>query len=74
MAGFANVLSLNTMLAGGLPLSFLLMSSILPVIKVLLIAATGLVFAQPKLRVLNSGARHSLSKVSVSFSESKQLS
>lgn len=45
------------------------MSSILPVVKVLLIAATGLLFAQPRLGVLNTGARHSLSKVGFSFAQ-----
>lgn len=61
--GFRFFLSLTPSVEAALPLGFLLVSSILPIVKVLLIAATGLIFAQPKIRVLNSGSRHSLSKV-----------
>ncbi|GJP36803.1 hypothetical protein CLOM_g21278 [Closterium sp. NIES-68] len=46
-----------------LPLSFLVMSSVLPVVKVLLIAATGLIFALPYFDVLHADARKSLSKL-----------
>lgn len=46
-----------------LPLAFLLMSSVLPIVKVLLIAAMGLISALPFFDVLNKESRHSLSKV-----------
>ncbi|CAI5475327.1 unnamed protein product [Closterium sp. Yama58-4] len=49
--------------AAALPLSFLVMSSVLPVVKVLLIAATGLIFALPYFDVLHADARKSLSKL-----------
>ncbi|CAI5948979.1 unnamed protein product, partial [Closterium sp. NIES-64] len=48
--------------AAALPLSFLVMSSVLPVVKVLLIAAHGLIFALPYFDVLHADARKSLSK------------
>ena len=56
-------LSHNSAPLAALPLSFLLMSSILPVVKVLIIAATGFIFALPYFDVLHAEARKSLSKV-----------
>jgi len=44
-------------------LAFLLMSSVLPIVKVLMIAAMGLISALPFFDVLNKESRHSLSKV-----------
>lgn len=46
-----------------LPLSFLLLISVLPIVKVLLIAAMGLISALPYFDVLHADARKSLSKV-----------
>ncbi|CAI7827494.1 unnamed protein product, partial [Closterium sp. NIES-54] len=63
MAAMAGSEMHQTLQAAALPLSFLVMSSVLPVVKVLLIAATGLIFALPFFDVLHADARKSLSKV-----------
>ncbi|CAI5534054.1 unnamed protein product [Closterium sp. Naga37s-1] len=63
MAAMAGSEMHQTLQAAALPLSFLVMSSVLPVVKVLLIAATGLIFALPYFDVLHADARKSLSKL-----------
>ncbi|CAI5512615.1 unnamed protein product [Closterium sp. Naga37s-1] len=63
MAAMAGSEVHQTLQAAALPLSFLVMSSVLPVVKVLLIAATGLIFALPYFDVLHADARKSLSKL-----------
>ena len=65
MGAITTLMAWKPILSVSLPVSFLLLSSILPIVKVLLIAATGLAFAQPSLGVFNATARKSLSKVSL---------